>query len=140
MTRGIADGRLPESLVDDVTEGVVVEELVPASQRRRRIAHGDRPLLTVTGLRTSFFTRDGAVRAVDGIDFSVSRGEIMGLVGESGCGKSVTSLSIMRLVGKPGQIEGGTVVFDGQDLLKLPEAEMRKIRGDRISMIFQQPT
>ena len=92
------------------------------------------------GLRTSFYTRDGVVRAVDGIDFHVDRGEIMGLVGESGCGKSVTSLSIMRLVAKPGRIEAGEIIFDGQDLLKLSSEEMRKIRGDRISMIFQQPT
>ncbi len=71
------------------------------------------------GLRTSFHTRDGVVRAVDGIDFHVDRGEIMGLVGESGCGKSVTSLSIMGLVARPGRVEAGEVVFDGKDLLKL---------------------
>jgi peptide/nickel transport system ATP-binding protein len=80
------------------------------------------------------------VRAVDGIDFHVDRGEIMGLVGESGCGKSVTSMSIMRLIPNPGRIEGGEVLFDGQDLLKLSDDEMRRIRGERISMIFQQPT
>ena len=80
------------------------------------------------------------VRAVDGIDFHVDRGEIMGLVGESGCGKSVTSLSIMRLIAKPGRIEAGEVLFDGENLLKLRDDEMREIRGDRISMIFQQPT
>jgi oligopeptide/dipeptide ABC transporter ATP-binding protein len=94
----------------------------------------------VKGLRTSFYTRDGVVRAVDGIDFHVDRGEIMGLVGESGCGKSVTSLSIMRLIAKPGRIEAGEVVFDGENLLKLPDHRMRGIRGNRISMIFQQPT
>ena len=77
---------------------------------------------------------------MDGIDFHVDRGEIMGLVGESGCGKSVTSLSIMRLVAKPGNVDAGEILFDGQDLLKLPAEEMRKIRGDRISMVFQQPT
>jgi oligopeptide/dipeptide ABC transporter ATP-binding protein len=118
----------------------VVEELVPASQRRPKRQRGDRPLLEVKGLRTSFYTRDGVVRAVDGIDFHVDRGEIMGLVGESGCGKSVTSLSIMRLIAKPGRIEAGEVVFDGEDLLKLPDHRMRGIRGNRISMIFQQPT
>ena len=79
------------------------------------------------------------MRAVDGIDFHVDRGEIMGLVGESGCGKSVTALSIMRLVAKPGQIEAGEIMFDGRDLLTISSDEMRKIRGDRISMIFQQP-
>jgi oligopeptide/dipeptide ABC transporter ATP-binding protein len=77
---------------------------------------------------------------VTGVDFSVRRGEILGLVGESGCGKSVTSLSIMRLVAPPGSIDRGSVVFDGRDLLKLPDDEMRAIRGNRISMIFQQPT
>jgi oligopeptide/dipeptide ABC transporter ATP-binding protein len=116
-----------------------IEELVPASARRLRKERGDRPLLEVRGLRTSFYTRDGAVRAVDGIDFHVERGEIMGLVGESGCGKSVTSLSIMGLVGRPGKVEAGEVLFDGRDLLKLKNDEMRKLRGDRLSMIFQQP-
>jgi oligopeptide/dipeptide ABC transporter ATP-binding protein len=127
-------------ILDHSPEGTVIEELVPASRRRPRHEKGDRPLLEVKGLRTSFYTRDGAVRAVDGIDFTVDRGEIMGLVGESGCGKSVTSLSILRLVARPGRIEAGEVLFDGRDLLKLSDDEMRKIRGDRISMIFQQPT
>jgi oligopeptide/dipeptide ABC transporter ATP-binding protein len=127
-------------ILDHSPEGSVIEELVPASRRRPRHEKGDRPLLEVKGLRTSFYTRDGAVRAVDGIDFTVDRGEIMGLVGESGCGKSVTSLSILRLVARPGRIEAGEVLFDGRDLLKLSDDEMRKIRGDRISMIFQQPT
>ena len=92
------------------------------------------------GLHTSFKTREGVVKAVDGIDFSVDRGEIMGLVGESGCGKSVTSLSIMRLISPPGSIDGGEIIFDGRDLMTLSGEEMRQIRGDRISMIFQQPT
>ena len=118
----------------------IVEELVPAAQRRPKRQRGDRPLLEVKGLRTSFYTRDGVVRAVDGIDFHVDRGEIMGLVGESGCGKSVTSLSIMRLVAKPGRIEAGEILFDGENLLKLRDDKMRDIRGNRISMIFQQPT
>ena len=130
---------LPEVLGVSLDE-TVIEEIRPASERKRRRERGEKPLLEVKGLRTSFFTRDGVVRAVDGIDFHVDRGEIMGLVGESGCGKSVTSLSIMRLVSKPGRIEGGEIMFDGQDLLKLPDDEMRRIRGDRISMIFQQPT
>ena len=129
-----------ETLLDRSVEGNIIEELVPASKRRPRHERGATPLLEVKGLRTSFFTRDGVVRAVDGIDFHVDRGEIMGLVGESGCGKSVTSLSILRLVSKPGRIEAGEILFDGQDLLKLRDDDMRKIRGDRISMIFQQPT
>ncbi|MFO1540947.1 MAG: ATP-binding cassette domain-containing protein, partial [Chloroflexota bacterium] len=78
--------------------------------------------------------------AVAGVDFHVDRGEVLGLVGESGCGKSVTSLSILRLIAPPGRIEAGEIVFDGRDLLALPEPEIRAIRGDRIAMIFQQPT
>jgi peptide/nickel transport system ATP-binding protein len=99
----------------------------------------ERPILEVRGLRTSFYTRAGVIRAVTGIDFSVSRHEILGLVGESGCGKSVTSLSILRLISSPGRIEAGEVLFDGQDLLRLSGEQMRRIRGDRIAMIFQQP-
>src|SRR3954468_2591461 len=116
-------------------------ELVPGAMthRPRRASSSAGPILDVRGLKTSFYTRDGVVRAVSGIDFHVDRGEILGLVGESGCGKSVTSMSVLRLIAKPGQIEAGTVMFDGRDLLKIPADEMRKIRGDRISMIFQQP-
>ena len=127
------------AVLDASVQGTVVEEAVPASRRRRPRARSDRPLLEVNDLRTSFYTRDGVVHAVDGIKFHVDAGEIMGLVGESGCGKSVTSLSIMRLVSKPGRIEAGEVLFDGTNLLTLPEGDMRRIRGDRISMIFQQP-
>lgn len=97
-------------------------------------------ILEVRDLKTYFYTEDGVVKAVDGVDFNVRRGEIVALVGESGCGKSVTSFSIMQLVGTPGKVVGGEVLFNGQDLLKLPEAEMRLMRGDRLSMIFQQPT
>jgi peptide/nickel transport system ATP-binding protein len=99
----------------------------------------DAPLLEVHGLRTSFNLHEGKVRAVTGVDLAVHRGEVLGLVGESGCGKSVTSLSIMRLVSPPGRIEAGQVIFDGQDVLSLPDAKVRALRGDRISMIFQQP-
>ncbi len=97
------------------------------------------PLLEVKNLKTYFYTEDGVVHAVDGVDFSVFPGEILGLVGESGCGKSVTSLSIMRLVSTPGKILDGDIILDGTDLLKLSEEEMMKVRGNRISMIFQQP-
>jgi oligopeptide/dipeptide ABC transporter ATP-binding protein len=118
----------------------LIEELAPVSaERADEIAQED-VLLDVRGLRTSFKLREGTVRAVTGVNFQVRRGEILGLVGESGCGKSVTSLSIMGLVAKPGVIESGEVLFDGQDLLKLSDGEMRSIRGNRISMIFQQPT
>lgn len=99
----------------------------------------DQPLLEVQNLKTYFYTEDGIVKAVDGLDFFVKPGEVLGLVGESGCGKSVTSLSIMRLVGTPGKVVDGKIIFEGQDLLKLSEEDMVKIRGNRISMIFQQP-
>ena len=97
-------------------------------------------LLEVDDLTTYFFTRDGVVRAVDGVSFRVGRGEVLAIVGESGCGKSVTSLSIMRLIASPpGRYVKGRVLFEGRDLLQLPEPAMRKIRGDAISMIFQEP-
>lgn len=96
-------------------------------------------ILEVKGLKTQFFTESGVVRAVDGIDINVRRGEVLGIVGESGCGKSVTSLSIMRLVGQPGKIVEGQIIFDNQNLLDIPENQMIHIRGNRISMIFQQP-
>lgn len=99
----------------------------------------NKPLLEVKNLKTYFFTEDGVVKAVDGVDFHVHQGEVLGLVGESGCGKSVTSLSIMRLLGVPGKVVDGEIYFAGQDLLKLPESEMVKMRGNRMSMIFQQP-
>ena len=97
------------------------------------------PLLAVKNLKTYFYTEDGIVRAVDGVDFDVYPGEVLGLVGESGCGKSVTSLSIMRLVSKPGRVNGGEILLNGENLLDFNEEEMVKIRGNRVSMIFQQP-
>jgi len=97
-------------------------------------------LLQVKDLRTHFFTDEGVVRAVDGISYDVQEGETMGLVGESGCGKSVSALSILRLIpSPPGKIVGGEVWFDGQDLLKVDEDEIRHVRGNRIAMIFQEP-
>ena len=98
-----------------------------------------RDLLAIRGLTTEFLTEGGVIRAVDNISFSISRGGTVGLVGESGCGKSVTSLSIMRLLGSPGRIVSGEILLDGSDLTKIPEAEMRGFRGNRISMIFQEP-
>ncbi|HZH07663.1 MAG TPA: ABC transporter ATP-binding protein [Lautropia sp.] len=103
--------------------------------------HGDEaPLLEVAGLKTYFFTRDGVVRAVDGVSFSVYPGETVAVVGESGCGKSVMSLSIMRLIASPpGRIVDGRLMFAGRDLRSLSEAEMRAVRGNEIAMIFQEP-
>lgn len=97
-------------------------------------------LVEVRGLKTYFYTEDGVVPAVDGVNLHVNRGETLGVVGESGCGKSVTSLSIMRLIpNPPGKVEAGSIRFEGRELLQLPEAEMRRIRGNDISMIFQEP-
>jgi peptide/nickel transport system ATP-binding protein len=105
----------------------------------RRIGRAGDRLLDVRGLQTSFHTRDGAVRAVTGVDFHVDRGEILGLVGESGCGKTVTALSILGLIAPPGRVEGGQIMFDNQDLRTVSPTRLRKLRGERISMIFQQP-
>jgi oligopeptide/dipeptide ABC transporter ATP-binding protein len=97
-------------------------------------------LLDIRDLSTYFYTQDGVVKAVDGVSLHVNRGEVLGLVGESGCGKSVTSFSILRLVGYPGKIIAGEILFDGRDILKMTDQEITALRGDRISMIFQQPT
>jgi oligopeptide transport system ATP-binding protein len=98
------------------------------------------PLLEVRDLETHFRTQDGVVKAVNKVSFHVNRGETLGIVGESGCGKSVTSLSIMRLIpNPPGKIVGGQILFDGEDLVQMSEEEMRHIRGNRIAMIFQDP-
>ncbi|MFY9526045.1 MAG: ABC transporter ATP-binding protein, partial [Limnochordia bacterium] len=97
-------------------------------------------LLSVKGLKTYFYTDDGVIPAVDGVSFDLDRGGTIGIVGESGCGKSVTSLSVMGLIPQPpGKIEGGEIIFEGRNLLELDEAEMRHIRGNDISMIFQEP-
>ncbi len=98
------------------------------------------PLLEVRGLVTEFRTRAGVLRAVDGVSFSIAAGETLALVGESGCGKSVTAFSLMRLVADPpGRVAAGEVLFEGRDLLKLPDAQLRAVRGDRMAMIFQEP-
>src|SRR5262245_21119185 len=96
-------------------------------------------LLDVRNLKTFFSTRKGEVRSVDDVSFALEQGETLSLVGESGCGKSVTALSIIRLVAPPGRITGGEILFEGRNLMGLNEAEMRAIRGDDIAMIFQDP-
>ena len=101
---------------------------------------GNDRLLVLKDVKTSFFTKEGEVKAVDGVSFSVSNGEVVGLVGESGCGKSITSLSIMRLVPQPaGKIISGEILFKNENLLEKSEEQMRRLRGDRISMILQDP-
>ncbi len=98
------------------------------------------PLLEVKNLKTQFFTQDGVVKAVDGVSFYVDQGETLGIVGESGCGKSVSVLSVMRLIPQPpGKIVDGEVIFEGQDLLKLSDDDIRKVRGNKIAMVFQDP-
>jgi len=97
-------------------------------------------LLQVKDLKTYFFTDDGVVKAVDGVDFTIRKGETLGMVGESGCGKSVSALSVLRLIQEPpGKIVGGEIWFKGEELLKKSSEEMRKIRGNDVSMIFQEP-
>ncbi|MGH1360413.1 MAG: ABC transporter ATP-binding protein [Burkholderiaceae bacterium] len=99
----------------------------------------DQPTLQVTGLQTYFDTRAGMLKAVDQVSFELGRGEILGLVGESGSGKSVTGFSVMGLIDEPGRIVGGSVLFEGRQLVGLPESELRSLRGNKIAMIFQDP-
>ncbi|MCT1901712.1 ABC transporter ATP-binding protein [Oceanobacillus sojae] len=96
-------------------------------------------ILEIKNLQTSFFTKDLEVKAVDGVSFSIPKGKVLGVVGESGSGKSITSLSILRLIEEPGKVKGGEILFKGENLLDKSEAQMRKIRGNEISMIFQEP-
>jgi len=96
-------------------------------------------VLSIRDLRTWFHTDEGVVRAVDGVSLDIAEGATLGVVGESGCGKSVTALSILRLVAPPGRIEGGRILFRGRDLVSLPERELRRVRGDQVAMVFQEP-
>ncbi len=96
-------------------------------------------LLQIRDLHTTFYTRDGLVRAVDGVSIDIAAGESVGIVGESGCGKSMTAMSLMGLLKKPGKVDGGTILFDGQDLTAMAPKDKRKLMGNRISMIFQEP-
>ena len=110
------------------------------AEAAKAAAGGGEDLLALHDLKTYFYTDEGVARAVDGVSYVVKRGETLGVVGESGCGKSVTALSVMRLIpDPPGKITQGRIVFEGQDLVTLPDEEMRKIRGNRIGMIFQEP-
>ena len=98
------------------------------------------PILAIDNLHTRFFTRDGVVRAIEGLSLTVQAGEVLGIVGESGCGKSVTALSVMRLIpSNSGRIVEGSVRFEGKDLATLDDAQMRAIRGNQIAMVFQEP-
>jgi len=129
---------LLDILPDDV-EAAAEAHAVLATPLSDPASANSPPLLEVSGLRTWFRTRSGDVHAVDGVDLTVGRGEVLGLVGESGSGKSVTMLSVLRLVEKPGRIVDGSVRFDGSDLLQMSKRQLHSLRGNRISMIFQQP-
>jgi peptide/nickel transport system ATP-binding protein len=135
----MSDAPAPE----EIHAGVDEEALGPAAHATAAVADAPPetapPLLEVRDLRTWFHTRAGDVRAVDGVDLTVRRGEVLGLVGESGSGKSVTMLSVLRLVDRSGRIVSGSVTFDGVDVLALSRRQLQSLRGDRISMIFQQP-
>src|SRR5437016_5667522 len=114
----------------------------PQSQPTARLPTSEAmpPLLEVRDLKTYFFTDRGTARAVDGVSFTIPPRSTLGLVGESGCGKSVSALSILRLIqSPPGKIVSGSILLEGKDLLKLPDEQIRHVRGDQISMIFQEP-
>ena len=112
---------------------------VPVTSDASHSRQAEQPLLEVRNLRTYFDTQDGIVKAVDGVSFTVGEGRTLGIVGESGCGKSITALSILRLISKPGRIVNGEILLDGQDLVTVSDDELRRIRGKAISMIFQEP-
>ena len=123
------------------TRGSASDDGSPGSRATgaQRITQSTEHVLEVENLQTCFYTRAGLVKAVDGVSFALKKSETLAIVGESGCGKSVTALSLMRLVYAPGRIVGGSVKLDGRDLIGLDEATMRAIRGNHISMIFQEP-
>jgi peptide/nickel transport system ATP-binding protein len=111
----------------------------PAFEDKERTLAGGNSTLVIDDLKTHFFTKSGVVKAVDGVSFAVKRGNIMGLVGESGCGKTVTGFSIIGLVDPPGRVVNGCILFNGKDLLTLSDQQMQRLRGTRIAMIFQDP-
>src|ERR1700730_17958932 len=127
---------MPRMAIDETT----IDRPTPPAYAMTRTAEQAGTAIEVNGLQTYLFTRSGIVKAVDDVSFSLRRGETLAIVGESGCGKSMTALSIMRLVpNPPGKIVGGTITLEGKDLLQLEESEMRDVRGNDISMIFQEP-
>ena len=117
----------------------LLESIAPLRHESERGGMSNIPILKVENLKTTFATKAGAVRAVDGVSYEISRGKTVGIVGESGCGKSVTSFSVMRLLTPPGKVTSGRVYFNGEDLLALPADKMRAVRGKDIAMIFQEP-
>src|SRR6266481_1866467 len=122
------------------SEGMMTDRTASPAYAVTKAAELAGTVIEIKGLRTYLFTRSGVVKAVDDVSFSLRRGETLAVVGESGCGKSMTALSIMRLVpNPPGKIVAGTIALEGKDLVQVDEAEMRDIRGNEISMIFQEP-
>src|SRR5256885_260460 len=120
--------------------GVSASSASPSSSRSaKRSGRMSEPLLSVENLRVQFWTQRGTVHAVNGISFEIAAGETLGIVGESGCGKSVTSLALLGILARAGRVTGGTANFEGRDLLQLPDKELRRIRGREIAMIFQDP-
>ena len=116
-----------------------VKQVISMDDRRHAPAPSLTPVLEVRDLHTQFFTDEGVVRAVDGVSFSVAAGETLGIVGESGSGKTVAALSLIRLLEEPSRIVGGEIKFQGRDVLKMSPEELRKLRGDGIAMVFQDP-
>ena len=121
------------------SESGATEAITPLPPATQPSGEAGEVLLDIKGLKTHFDTRDGVVKAVDEVSFTIRRGEVLGLVGESGCGKSVTSQSIMGLIPHPGEVVSGQILFDGNDITQMTPDDVRKLRGEHISMIFQQP-
>ncbi|MHA2400926.1 MAG: oligopeptide/dipeptide ABC transporter ATP-binding protein, partial [Promethearchaeota archaeon] len=130
---------LPESAQESDAKLQAALELHEAKQLKAKTFEGNNVILDVQDLKTYFYTEEGIVRALEGVSFKIYKGEVLGLVGETGCGKSVTALSILQLIRPPGKIEGGEILFDNENLLEKSKFEILKFRGNRITMIFQDP-
>src|ERR1700751_6073896 len=145
MSAACSDGRPDRLLARQISRQILgshllIQTAVAEQAIAKTTAEQVRAVLEIENLQTHFFTAEGVVRAVDGVSYTVRSREILGVVGESGCGKSVLALSILRLVADPpGRIVGGAIRFGGRNLLEVSEPEMEKIRGNEISMIFQEP-